>query len=386
MLHLAQDKNVQRFEAARNALATVITTDPAERANARKKFYEEQAGMAGVVTINQAEATFIDLNVFAYDTLSNSFAEWTDLKFGEAAVYKERTEYPIGVNMGHLAGGPPQQLFHTAQTGTQVQPFQYFSKKFLVPNLVNAQFNLEKFKEKDVALARVARDMRLARQQYVINTMLNQPLNLPIATSIVNYFGTTPFSGRTPFVLDPGVQSAAVVTTNVIDDHTEGGLTKNVFQSIVDYCRLAPDNILGATVPRSFFIPKAGSPWVSYWNQASIVGYTTVGSSNQDTTKAIPPDKWEAAVGMSFENGGAYMNWFGTNVFVQPVNNLPQGYCLLSTNKPAVLGWNQLERNYTNERDGLIEDIAMNERYEARSIALAQPDPLLPNFAVIRIQ
>jgi hypothetical protein len=384
MLHLAQNGNRTRFEQAREKLASSMLKDPMERAGARKKFYEEQAGMAGVVTINQAEATFIDLNLHAFDTIGAALAEFTTLQFGQAAIYKTREEFPVPVMVGNLAGGPPTMMYQTNQLGVQVQPFQYFSKKFIVPNLVNAQFNLDAFKEKDKALLRVARDMRLFRQQIIVAAALNQPYTTPVATAIVNYFnGGAPWGNRTPYVLDPQVQSGSVVTTNILDEHAEGGITKNVFESIVNYCRLCPESDdLGATVPRSFFISKVGSPWTAYWNQASIVAYT--GGSNQDVTKAIPPSKWEEAVGMSFENGGSYMNWFGTSVFMQPTNILPQGYGLLATNKPAVLGWDQMEASITDERDGDLGDRAFNNRYEARSVALAQPDSLAPNVAVIK--
>lgn len=391
MLFQTQDANGSRFRHAREKLAEVMQRDPRERMKARKEF-EEQAGAAGVVTLNQADATFIDLNVYAFDTMGAAFTgPFTELKFGQAAVYKTRQEYPIAVYIGNLAGGPPAVNFATAQTGVQVQPFQYFSKKFLVPNLVTPAFDLDKFQEKEVALKRVARDMRLVRQQYIINTMLNQSLNTPIATSVVNYFSTVPFNNRTPWVLDPQVQAGSVITTNIIDDHTEGGLTRNVFKSIRTYCNMAPsleddgDVSESGLSPRALFIPVAGAPWEAYWNQASIVGYSAVGSSNLDTSKAIPQNKWDEAVGMSFERNGAYMNWFGTQMFVQPVNILPSGYCLLATNKPAILGWDQMSASVSNEANVFDGPTGMNNRYEARSIALAQPDPYIDRAALIKI-
>lgn len=382
MLYFAQDGNRERIESTRSKLAEVMLRPRHERLAARKKVYEEQAGRAGVVTINQADATFIDLNIHAFDTMGQAFAEFATLQFGQAAVYKTREEYAIDVNMGHIAGGPPSVLFHTSQDGVQVQPFAYFSGEFLVPNLVNQQFNLSVFKERDIALARAARDMRLARQKYILNTMLNQPMNQDIATSVTTYFGlAAPWNNRTVYVLDPSVQSGSVVTTNNIDDSTEGGLTKNVFKSIRTYCNKAPITDEGATSPRSLFVPIAGAPWEAYWNQASIVGYST---GNQDPGKAIPANKWDEAVGMSFETNGAYMNWFGTTIFVQPTNILPAGYCLLATNKPAVLGWDQYSASVSREQEQ-FKDAMFNRRYEARSMALAQPGPLSANFAVLKI-
>lgn len=386
-MYFAQDGNRERIEKSREQLASVMLRPRHERLAARKKAYveEEQAGRAGVVTINQADATFIDLNIHAYDQMGQAFAEFATLQFGQAAVYKTREEYALGVNMGHLAGGPPSTLFHTSQAGVQVQPFAYFSEEFLVPNLVNAQFNLEVFKERDIALARAARDMRLERQKYILNTMLNQPLSRDVATSVTTYFAlAAPWNNRTVYVLDPSVQSDSVVTTNNIDDSTEGGLTKNVFKSIRTYCNKAPVTDDGALAPRSLFVPIAGAPWEAYYNQASIVGYSATGNSNLDTSKAIPANKWDEAVGMSFETNGAYMNWFGMNLFVQPTNILPSGYCLLATNKPAVLGWDQYSASVSREQE-LFRDAAMNRRYEARSMALAQPDPMAANFVVLKI-
>lgn len=384
MLFQVQEGNRERFETARQKLAEVMLRPRRERVEARKRAIEEQAGRAGVVTINQADATFIDLNVHAFDTMGQAFAEFAPLQFGQAAVYKTRQEYAIGVNMGHLAGGPPSTLFHTNQNGVQVQPFQYFSEEFLVPNLVNASFNLDVFKEREIALARVARDMRLARQQYIINTMLNQPLSQAIATSITAYAAlAAPWANRTVYVLDPGVQTGAYATTNVINDSAEGGLTKNFFRDIANYFHTAPPVDDQALSARSLFIPIAGTPWTAYWNQASIVAYS--GGGNQDPSKAIPPSKWEEAVGMSFEKNGAYMNWFGMNIFVQPTNILPAGYTLCASNQPAVLGWDQYSAAVSDE-EPRFGDRTMNRRYEARSIALAQPDSMAAAFLVARCQ
>lgn len=388
MLFQTQDANRARFIQAREKLAEVMLRDPRERYNAQKRFVEEQAAAAGVVTINQADATFIDLNVYAFDTMGAAFTgPFSELKFGQAAIYKTRQNYPIAVYIGNLAGGPPAVQFATAQQGVQVQPFQYFSKKFLVPNLVSPAFDLDKFKEKEEALKRVARDMRLFKQQLIINTMLNQPLTTPVATSVANYYGlAAPFANRTPWVLDPQVQADSVPPTNSFNLTAEGGLTRNVFKTIRTYSNQAPaleddGEISGSGLnPRALFISVSGAPWEAYWNQASIVGYTAIGTSNQDTTKAIPADKWEQAVGMSFERNGNYMNWFGTNIFVQPVNILPKGYFLTAMDRPAILGWDQLSASVSNEAPVFDGPTGMNNRYEARSGAFAQPDPYAPRF------
>ncbi len=378
MLHNAQDANRRRQEEARRILGDIKSRSIQERYESRKKF-QESAGMAGVATISQSDIDYIELNILAFDNLGASFIEMADLEFGQAAIYKNRTVYPTRVNIGNLAGGPPTSLFMTAQSATQVQPFQFFSEEYLVPNLVNAAFDLGKFDEKQKALERVAHDIRLAKQKYIMNMALGQVLSTPLATAVTNYLASSPFNNRTVWVPDAEIASGALPTTNVFDlSSTELGLTRNVFKKIRTYTNQAH------RVPRSLFIPVAGTPWEAYWDQASIVGYSAVGQSNLDTSRAIPQSKWDEAVGMAFELNGAYMNWFGMDVFVQPVDVLPSGACLLSTDQPSVLGWNQMEATVSDEEKAFGQR-AQNRRYEARSMALAQPDAFVPHQMAIKI-
>jgi len=375
--------NRQRVEDAKAALKKFDQSSVEDRIKEAKLIQDDEyASMAGVVTLTQAEASFIDLMVYAYDDMADSFAEFVPLSIGEIPVYKVQQEYPIRVNMGHLAGGPPAVKYTTAQTGVQVVPFQYFSEEFLVPNLVNVSFDIAKFHIKEKALARLARDMKLFRQQIIINTMLNQPLTQSLTLSLSTYYASTPFLGRNPYVLDPAVVTGSIATTNIISAITEGGLTANLFKLI--HTQL----ILQGRSPKNMYIPIAGTPWQAYWNQASVIAYTATGTANPnqntDPIHAIPPSKWEEIVNTGFSENGQYMNWFGMNIFVQPTNILPVGYFLISTNLPAVLGWNQLDAAISDE-DPLTGSLRMmSKRYEARSIALAQPDPLVLNYAMGR--
>lgn len=375
--------NRQRVEDAKASIAKFDSVTVEDRAKeAQLLSTDEYASMAGVVTLTQAEATFIDLNVYAYDDLADGFAEFVPLGIGEIPVYKLRQEYPVRVNMGHLAGGPPSVKYATKQSGVQVVPFQYFSEEILVPNLVNVSFDIAKFHEKEMALARLARDMKLYRQLIIINTMLGQPLTQPLVQSLATYYASTPFTGRNPYVLDPTVQAGSIAQTNIISAITEGGLTSGLFKAIHSQM------ILQGKTPKNMFIPIAGKPWEAYWNQATVVAYTGTGTvnanQNTDPVHAIPPSKWEEAANMGFSENGQTMNWFGMSIFVQPTNILPVGYFLISTNAPGVLGWNQLDASVSDE-DPLTGSMRMMaKRYEARSIALAQPDPLLLNYGVGR--
>ena len=368
--------NRQAHEDAQRVLTEFHATPDADRIKASREMgSDEHAAMQGVVTITQAEATYIDLNVRAYSDMGDAFAEFIPLAIGEVPLYKIRQDFPIRVNMGHLGGGPPMVRFQTKQSGVQVVPFQYFSEEFLVPNLVNVSFNIAKFQEKEQALFRIAYQMKLARQQYILNLMLAQPLGQTIAASVAAYYAGTPFAGKTPYVLDPGVDPLSIAQTNILNNATEGGLTRNVFRSI------RSQFILARCVPKTMFIPVSGKPWEAYWNQASIVALTG-GQGNQNPTLAIPPSKWEAAANMGFSENGQYMEWFGMNIFVQPVNVLPSNYFIVGSDKPAVMGWDQLSASVSNEdpMSGALRE--QNKRYEARSIALAQADPQLLNFAV----
>jgi hypothetical protein len=337
---------------------------------------EENAAYQGAVTIMQAEATYIDLNVRAFHSLGDHFAEFVPLQIGEVPVYKYRQDYPVRINVGHLAGGPPMVKFQTLQSGVQVTPFQYFSEEILVPNLVNASFNIGKFGEKEQALKRIANDMAVAKQQFIINTLLSQPVNQTIAVSLAAYFASTPYVGRSPYLLDNFVDPGSVETTNILNVTVEGGLTRNVFRAIRSL------SILQNRMAKSLFIPITGKPWEAYWNQASIVAAISGTPGNAQAANAIPPTKWAEAADMGFTENGQNMSWFGMNLWVQPINLFPQGYFMVATDQPAVMGWDQLEASVSEEDALTGGQRQLAKRYEARSIALAQADPQLRNFQV----
>lgn len=366
------EANRDKVERARAALKANRMHPLADRVK-RHKEREEQAGRAGVVTINQAEVTYMELNLLANDNLAEAFIESTDVQFGQQPVYKTRYRRQTRVNLGNLAGTPPSYNFATVQAHVDVPTFEYFSEEFMVPNLVNTSYDLSKFQEKEQALIEVAHRMRLYRQRLILNMMLSQPLTNDLLTSFTAYAASNPYNGRLPFVLDTDITTGAVPQTNILSNSAEGGLTKNVFKSQRTWA-----NQMGKEL-KSMFIPTAGAPWEATWEQASIVGYSAGGNSNLDTSKAISPAKWAEAEGVSFRKNGAYMNWFGSTIFVQPMNVLPQKYAIISTDEPAVLLWNKLDVAYSDE-ERIWTNRNMNRRYEARSIGLAQPDPLLPNF------
>jgi hypothetical protein len=208
--------------------------------------------------------------------------------------------------------------------------------------------------------------------------MTNTPLGTDVATALTDYAATSPFNGRNPYVLDNYVQAGSIPTTNVIDTHTEGGLTKYVFMKQRTWATQMMREI------KTMFIPIAGAPWEATWQQASIVAYNN-SPVLQDPAKAVPPSKWEDFSNMAFPLNGAYMDWFGSRVFMKPLNVLPTGYTIASTNLPAVILWNQLSES-VSEEETIKGNRAFVKRYEGRSIALAQPDPLLRNFLVQRVQ
>lgn len=367
------ENRVQAFAAQK--LAEIKSRPYEERIAARRAAADEEyASEAGVITLEQADATFIDLNIHADDTVGESFALVEKLEFGEIPVWKLRTEFPVRVQVGHLAGTPPGSFFQTNQSGTQVTPFQYTSDEFLVPNLVTANYKLEAFQEKEIALERVARDMRLARQKIIVNTVLGQAVLNPIATSLASYVGGTPFSGKSVYVLDAGVDAGSVPTTNIISLTSEGGLTREVFKKQQTYANLASRDL------GRMFIPLSGAPWEAYWDQASIVALAD-SEGNQNPGKAITPQKWEEVSNTVFQRKGLYLNWFGVQLWVQPTNILPEGYFITSTNRPACLVWDQYTASQSNE-ETIFGNRAFNRRFEARSIATAQPDPYLLNFIV----
>lgn len=379
---LGLSANRQYVESARTKLDAYEAVPLAQRAKGAEQIAssEEHAGFQGAVTISQAEATYIDLNVRAFSGLGDHFCQFVPLEIGQVPIYKYRQDYEVRINMGHLAGGPPMVKFQTQQSGVQVTPFQYFSEEILVPNLVNSSFNIGKFGEKEQALKRIANDMAIAKQQFIINTLLNQPLNQPIAVSLAAYFASTPYVGRTPYLLDNFVDPGSVETTNIISVTVEGGLTRNVFRSIRSL------SLLQGRTAKSMFVPITGKPWEAYWNQASIVAAITGTAGNAIPANAIPPSKWAEAADMGFTENGQQMNWFGMSIFVQPINLFPQGYFMIASDQPAVMGWDQLEMSISEEDALTGSQRQLAKRYEARSIALAQADPQLRNFIVGKMQ
>ena len=384
MSYFGLSANQDAVETAQKKLADYKAIPVEDRVKAHKTFDDEKASFqyggsltGGVVTLTQAEAKYIDLNVRAYSDMGDYFCQFMPLAFGEQPVYKIRQDYPIRVNIGHLGGGPPAVKFQTNQSGVAVTPFQYFSEEFLVPNLVNVSFDLAKFKEKEQALERVAYQMKLARQQYIINTMLGQPLSTPLATALSTYYSSTPFNARTPYVLDPGVDANSIATTNIINATAEGGITKNMFRAISSQAILQKKSV------KAIFIPISGKPWESWWNQASIVALAS-SQGNQNPVNAIPPSRWEDAVNMGFSENGQSINIFGNSFFLQPVNTMPANYFLVSTNDAPVLGWDQFSESVSDEDPLSGGQRGLSKRYEARSIALAEPDPGLLNFMVGR--
>jgi hypothetical protein len=374
--------NRQYQESARAALDAYEAMSLSERAKgaAEQASAEENAGYQGAVTIQQAEATYIDLNIRAFSGLAEHFCQFIPLQIGEVPIYKYRQDYEVRINMGHLAGGPPMVKFQTVQSGVQVTPFQYFSEEILVPNLVNASFNIGKFHEKEKALARIANDMAIAKQQYIINTLLSQPLSNTIAASLAAYYVSTPYVGRTPYLLDNFVDPGSVETTNILNVVVEGGLTRNVFRAI------RSQSILQQRTAKSLFIPVTGKPWEAYWNQASIVAAQTGASGNANPVSAIPPSKWAEAADLGFSENGQSMSWFGMNLWIQPINLFPQGYFLVATDAPALMGWDQLDMAISDEDPLGGKDRQLAKRYEARSIALAQADTQLRAFIAGKMQ
>lgn len=344
---------------------------------------DEHAGRleAGVVTLQQAEARFYDLNVRAYTDMSDYFADSRDIQVGETGFFKTRSFNPIGVRAVSLAGTSPAMKFVSNQAGFPVPTSAFATDKYIVPSIVNDNFDINKFMERESAIERAAYEIKKAKQKYRINAMLRQPLTNELAVSIPAYFAAAPTIGPTAYVLDNGVQVGSMATTNALDLRTNGGspLVKQAWKKI------ATQMFLQHRTAVALFVPVDPAVWEPRFDEASVVALSG-SNGNQNAANAIPPAEWEKRFNAGFSEQGQYIDMFNMKVWVQPVNILPPGYALLSTSDAAVLEYNKLEGNYSDEvpRGNAPTMRGYSDRTDYIDCGWLAPDPALLNFTVIR--
>ena len=350
------------------------------------------SGLGGVAELQSVEGDYMTLNIFR-DSPVLDFAEIRDLPLGAIPFFRTRYTTPIAFYPGSVNAMGNTVYWATNDVGTQVTPFTFTSDEVMVPNL-NAIYDMAKLAQRTEALKRLARDMKIAYTNIVLNTMLLNSSSVNVITddpavSLVNYFagaGSTYFNGLNVYVLDPGVVATGVPTTNAFDlSGSEIGLTKAVFQTINDY-RIQ----FGLSVSR-IYVPNApgtsGLPmWRGLQNSAAIVALTT-GQGNQNPQKAVTPAKWQDLEDQNWGAAQVTDNWFGQSFDMVRQNWMPANYVLVQFNAPSCVVWDRLNLATGEDRAGTLEvpiNGYMSRRSEAREIATARPAYCLKHFMVIK--
>lgn len=358
----------------------------------RKTAFEKRQALSaigGVAELNAIEGEYYVLNVYR-DSPVLDFVEMRDLPLGSVPIYRTRTINPVGFYQGNINAMGSTLHYATNDAGYQVTTFAVSTEEIEVPNL-NAIYDMARLGQRQAALERLAHDMQIAITNVCLNTMFRSTANGGSsvvtddpATSITNYYtnqGT--FAGKTVFVLDPGVQSSSMPSTNIFNLTSEGGLTKNVYQTINDFRLKSKRRI------RKLYVPAAdgGTPvWRAMQNEAAIVSAVS-GTGNNDPKNSITPRRWEEFDNIDFA-GTVTVNWFGLNIDIEVCNWLPAGYCFFLTDRPAVVFWDRLNLATGQDLAGTLE-VPVNgynsRRSETRQIGAISPDFCLLNFGVLKV-
>lgn len=377
---IVMDTTAMRIHAA-NTLAALESRTPAEQAAAFEK-RKEIAALGGVADLNAIEGDYYTLNIHR-DSPTLDFVEMRDLPLGTIPIYRTRTENPVGVFQGGLAGHGSTLYYATQDTAVQVTPFTLQTEEVMVPNLNNI-YNMETLQQRVVGRKRLAEYMDIGVTNCALNTMLGATdlIATDPAAQIVTYFGTGgSFAGKNVYKLDNGVVAAGVPSLNVYDLTTEGGITKNVLKTLNTH-----RTQLGVKI-RKIYIPSAGAPWEALQNQASLVALTN-GQGNQNPSKAVTPEEW--AKFQSMDVAGQFsVPWGGQTFVFEKQNWLPQGYCLVLMDAPAVIMWSRLKLQTGDAAEGTLETPVngyYNKMSVAQNFAMAQPTFCLKSFAVIKVQ
>jgi len=364
--------NQARVEKANAEYAKIVGRSFAERATLRNQ--EFASGDADFTRIKTAEGRFIDLAIHK-DTFADDFALMTDLDVTDIPIWKSRYEPVVGITTGSVYGGPTSTLYATKDNYATLQPFVIDVEDVRVPKLA-LTMDPDKLGQRSAALERQAEALKLKLETFVINIAMGQPLGQDLATTVSTYFSNgNSYTGKTVYVADPGVQSGTYETTNLIDVHTEGGLTPTVAEAI------ASQDQLTGRMSRTIHFAKAGLPARKLYRYATVVADQGSGETNPGL-RAIPTSAWEDVWNSNFSKG-VILNWFGSTMKFKSNNALPQGYGVVTTDQPAAEVFNILSMATSGEFQADPRDQFFSTHWVKRQMAICTPDPWLRNFYVV---
>jgi len=372
-------ENIGKVTQARQDWEKLQAMDISKRNELRLGYMKELAdsGDQDFTRVGPLDGQFIDLAIHK-DTFLDDAAITRDIDVDQTPFYKSRYEPVVGVMTGSVYGGPMSSLYVTQDHYATLTPFVVDVQDVKVPRLALTQ-DVEKLGQREAALARQAEALKLAKETYLMNFIMNQPLGTDLAASVVNYVTTgNPYSGRTVYVADPGVQSGTYETTNIIDVHTEAGITPYVIDSLITQAFLQKRQL------KTIHMPVQGLAWRKLMRYGTVVSNSLTGNAGEESNKnleSIPASKWEALWDANLI-GGFVLDWFGHTIKFKANNALPQGYVVCTTDQPAAEIFNMRALSVSIDMPGDPRDQFFTSHYEKRQMAIAVPDPWLRNFIV----
>jgi hypothetical protein len=255
------------------------------------------------------------------------------------------------------------------------------AEEVTVPKLGLTQ-SPEKLGQRTAALERQAEALKLQLETFLANIITGQPLGTDLKTSFYNYAtGSNPYTGKTVYVVDPGVQSGTYETSNIIDGSAEQGWTPTSFDLVVTQLMLTGRSI------RTIHVPKKGLPWKKLIRYATIVANASSFSAGQPSNPnlaGIPAEEYLKLYRTDMTTaleGGLIVDIWGHRFKLKANNALGTGVSVITTDEPAA--------EFFNVTGGLgsfsydIED-PRNPFFvshgEKRQIMIAAPDPWVRNW------
>lgn len=372
--------NQERAEAERTEFASFNGSDSAAALVARKEAASVN-GVADFTMVSQAEGRFMDLAIHLNQFLDDA-AIRIDVAQDSLIVYKLRYAATVGVTTGSLLGVGTSTMYQTRDTTFALTPFEYNAEGVKVPRLSEVQ-DVEKLEQRKLGIARQAEAMRLEAEKRLVSVITGQPFGQSVALSMFNYAAlANPYSGKTVYVLDPGVSPSSVETSNIVDVRTEAGITPLVLEALVT------QSILSDRTVRTIHVPKSGTPWLKLVKYATIVANGSLygpGVPSNANLASLPPEMVAKIMNTDMSKAlnsdtGLVLQIFGQEFKIKANNALPKGVAFVTTDEPAAVVFNIAEGSYDMDVTPDPMSPMFNNHVSGRRMAIGAPDPWVRNW------
>jgi hypothetical protein len=372
------DANMPRALADRALYAEIMSKPVAERAAAREK--EIASGDGDFTRLSLSEGRFIDLAIHK-DTFLDDIAVRSDVDFQTPVAWKTRYEPVVGVLTGSVYGLPPRKLYQTQDNSSFLTSFTVDAEEVTVPKLALTQ-DPERLGQRTAGLARQAEALKLQMETFLANVVTGQTLGTSLATSFYNYAtGSNPYTGKTVYIADPGVQTGTYETSNIIDGSAEAGFTPTSFDLLITQLMLTGRQI------RTIHVPKRGLPWKKLIRYATIVANASSFSAGQPSNPnlaGIPAEEYLKLYRTDMTSaleGGLIVSIFGHTFKLKANNSLAAGVSVVTTDQPAAEFFNVTGGigSYSYDIDDPRNPF-FTAHGEKRQIMIAAPDPWVRNW------